>query len=694
MVSSDSNGRSSVFTLAPMNETLERTSSHTASQLDLVWQKRLDAVICGECSEDDFIEEISSLSEAAPDSAWNVVAFIDQRYRRGQIPADLFRSIESKIAQRELVNVDDYGTTANLHPAAPSVIITQRFTSLDAHAAVPNAAGRSEAATPARQSPPPALAAPKADDPPAARSVEIGRVLRNRYVLQSRLGSGGMGTVFKALDRFRCDLPENERHVAIKILHEKIASRSEVPPSLRREFFCAQALAHRNIVKVFELDLDEEVAFFAMELLHGELLSGVIEHAHPPISRPFAWAIIRDVAAGLAHAHTRNVIHADLKPQNIMITHAGEVRILDFGASSAPARQRAASGGSAKNYLLAVTPAYASCELLDGQDADPRDDLYALACVSYELLAGEHPFQRRRSTEARELGMTPRRPPGLNSRQWQALQMGLSWSREGRSISVRDWLLRLQPRPALSSLIRGDFKILGRSLDMRLRLEMNAPLAALAACALVSIGLIFGLLVGRSASDAQGGAGIPAAPTAATAPIEQGQASPPATPAVAISSAAPASGQAAASAPAPSVTAAPAPAVKPPAEVPKAAKREPARAVAQAGEDISIVAGTYRVRPGQNFAEVRVRRSAADGDSSFTWWTEDSTAKFGVDYIPQGRTTQVFSKGQRFASLFVKVVPNTSRKRSTTFYVAIGQPSGKSSIGRVARTVIALPPSK
>src|SRR5258708_40099900 len=107
-----------------MNGILVGRTNDTASQIDLDWQRRLDGLVCGECSEDDFMEEVSSLREAAPDAAWNIVASIDQRYRRGQIPIELFRSIESRIVKRELARVD-YGKNVNL-PAASgsSVVIT------------------------------------------------------------------------------------------------------------------------------------------------------------------------------------------------------------------------------------------------------------------------------------------------------------------------------------------------------------------------------------------------------------------------------------------------------------------------------------------------------------------------------------------------------------------------------------------
>src|ERR1700686_4414201 len=266
-----------------MNETLARRTSDTGSQVDFDWQRRLDALVRGECSEDDFMEEISTLREAAPDAAWNIVALIDQRYRRGQIPVDLFRSIESRVARRELASVD-YGTTAKLHPAiGPSVVITQRFGAID-RTRIPPAGesdNRVQATALALRAAPSTNSSVQSDDLSSPLVLEIGRVIRSRYVLESRLGSGGMGTVFKAMDRYRYDLPASNRHVAIKVLHEHIGGDQEILANLRREFYCAQTLSHRNIVKVYELDRDDDAAFFTMELLEGELLSGLIEQVHP-----------------------------------------------------------------------------------------------------------------------------------------------------------------------------------------------------------------------------------------------------------------------------------------------------------------------------------------------------------------------------------------------------------------------------
>ena len=695
-------------------ENFARETNETASQVELNWQWRIDALVCGECREDDFIDELSSLWKVAPDSAWNVIALLAQRYKRGQMPVDLFRSIESKIVQGGLGAVD-YDMTINLDLA----LTTQRD--------VPNHTGHvltspglgdhMHTDTSAARATPLKTEQVRKEDRSASSVPEIGRVLRNRYVLESRLGSGGMGTVIKAMDRYRCDLTEDNRHVAIKFLHEETDSRPEVLSNLRREFFCAQALSHRSIVKVYELDLDDEVAFFTMELLQGELLSTVLEGSRPiSISRSYAWEIIREIGDGLAHAHARNVVHGDLKPQNIMITNSGELRILDFGASHAPARQRSNADGARKNTIN-LTPAYACCELLEGQKADPRDDLYALACISYELLAGEHPFQHQRSTEARDLGLMARRPPGLTRQQWQTLAMGLSWRREGRSNSVRDWIAKLDPGEAPARRL-ARLLDLGRAISVRDWIaKLNpgeAPARRLARLLARNSERSFQLTVPSSRAIALF-AILLVSLTAWTSfnhlSLERkigGNFAVPNTTANTLINADPVThyqnlllygkllaGSASMEPPLPDILSRERPSLQ---KVTFAAttKSDAARTALHKEklEKISISADTHTIGSRDNFAEIHVRRSSGfDGDTTFVWWTEPSSAKPGIDYVPQARMTQLLPKGSHLASLFIRIIPNASRKHSAIFYVTIANRSN-GTVDHLARTAILLPPSK
>jgi tRNA A-37 threonylcarbamoyl transferase component Bud32 len=513
-------------------------------------------------------------------------------------------------------------------------------------------------------------------------TLEIGRVLRDRYVLERRLGSGGMGTVFKALDRYRADLPAANQYVAIKILHEKTENRQELLTNLRREFYCTQRLSHRNIVKVYELDRDGDLDFFTMELLEGDLLSSVTERLHPlPMPRSFAWAIIREIGAGLAHAHSRSVVHGDLKPHNIMITHSGEVRILDFGASSTATTQ-AADAPTRRTMTSALTPAYACCELLAGRSADPRDDLYAFACLSYELLAGAHPFQRRPSTVARDLGIVPDRPQGLSGQQWRTLTMGLSWHRGGRSISVPTWLERL-------SVQRAAARQLPRACDIEPAPARARPLASFKAATTFALLLITvsvwvsfksrGLATVAahtqmsSEATAVSDADTTGAARADFGPLEASLGN------AGAFDAQPQPPEAAASAQA----------------APLAVKHDANRAKSMMLDPIVVSARNYRIRSGENFAEIRVRRASQQhaGDAAFVWWTEAASAKPGIDYVQQGKVTQLIPRGKNSTTFFIKLLPTASRSQDQVFYIAIAEAGSGAPSRRIERTAVWLPPT-
>ena len=503
------------------------------------------------------------------------------------------------------------------------------------------------------------------------RRCEIGRVLRDRYVLVDRLGSGGKGSVFKALDRYRAGLPESQQYVAIKILHAAVANREERLTSLRDEFYRTQLLSHRNIVNVFELDRDDVVDFFTMEVLEGDLLSSVMRRLQPlPMSRPQAWEIIRQIGLGLECAHAHNIVHADLKPNNIMITDSGEVRILDFGSPSSPIEKSAEGRPSSGNVSSSVTPAYACCELLEGRAPDPRDDIYALACLSYELLAGVHPFQRRRSTEARDFGIVPSRPPNLSRRQWQALQMGLSWHRARRAISMRAWLDKLdtgrvaKPLPPAHDL---------QSSPVRPALVSSFPATALLGVLLICA-ITWASIAGLEARKNSGNSLAPAA--AASVQPNAAALSPPNGAQLPVA--------------------------------PQAVPPQTSHGESQAGDNVSrdadhptlhtvpansplVSARDYRVRSGERFAEIRIHRSDRLGsDFPMVWWTEAASAKPGIDYVQQGKAVQSFPRGKSSTSFFVKLVPNATRTQPEVFYVAIAAP-GRGSGGRIARAAVWLP---
>jgi TolB-like protein/Flp pilus assembly protein TadD/predicted Ser/Thr protein kinase len=254
----------------------------------------------------------------------------------------------------------------------------------------------------------------------------IGQLLGDRYRIERELGEGGMGVVYLAAD----EQVSGERF-AIKVLKEEL--RPEVLALLREEVRKTRMLSHPNIVDVHSVNVDGQKLYLLMEYLEGKSLDRLLdEEFGRGMSFSHAWPIIEDVGAALGNAHDHNVIHSDLKPANVFLTTSGRTKLLDFGIArvSRGPLMHASSGPRA------LTPGYASCEMLEGKEADRRDDIYSFACVIYEMLCGERPFGELTALEAREAGT--RVPPiqGLSREQNAALAQALAFDREGRTSSL------------------------------------------------------------------------------------------------------------------------------------------------------------------------------------------------------------------------------------------------------------------
>jgi len=486
-----------------------------------------------------------------------------------------------------------------------------------------------------------------------------GRVLRERYVIQEKLGTGGRGTVYKAHDRYRLALPEPQQYVALKVLHSGGDCADQTVKDIGRELHCGQALSHRNIVNVFELDRDGEIIFFTMELLDGELLSSLIQRMRPTaMHRSQAWQIIRQLGAAIEHAHGRGVVHGDLKPGNILVTHDGEVRILDFGAArtldrrqSDPQRDLAPATG---------TPAYASCELLEGRAADPSDDVYALACIAYELLTGTHPFAGRPAILARNFDVKAARPAGLTQQQWRTLQRGFAWHRAGRPKSVHAWIQRLTHRVAEDASITP-------LRELKIASAEEPPSISRAVAAALAVVLITGISIAElrgSSLKTHGAAGA----TTGTAKV------PPAAPALPLG--------------------------EPPqdprvldtqaAGAPTEHRIAQTKPSAMPSPSMISVEG-YQVNSGNHFVEIRVRRNELHKNSSFVWWTEPATARQDVDYVHQAKAIQTFLTGRRSTRFYVKLLPESDRSQRDYFYVAIARTGRDRTSDKVIRAQIWLP---
>jgi predicted Ser/Thr protein kinase len=272
----------------------------------------------------------------------------------------------------------------------------------------------------------------------------VGRVLGRHYQLERKIGEGGMGVVYLAKDLVEADFSEKS-FLAIKVLKPDFREHPDALKALHEEVRKSRALSHQNIVSVYTFDRDASVVFMTMEYLEGKSLNELIDEDFAR-GMPFAqaWPIIEGAGHALAYAHDRGVVHSDLKPSNVFVTAGGRPKVLDFGIA------RAMRHGRSRNFdvasLGALTTAYASCEMLDGQPADVRDDVYAYACVIYELLSGRHVFGGDSATQARDSNLRMQPLPSLSKLQNQTLARALAFDRSQRIGSVEDVIEGLRPR--------------------------------------------------------------------------------------------------------------------------------------------------------------------------------------------------------------------------------------------------------
>ena len=384
-----------------------------------------------------FLAQLDRVLQSAPESPGRLLELLSEEHARHPLPGEVYQEVQLRIgrliAARQRLGGDD--TFVQTRPGAHTV---------------PNA-----------PPPPPRIG----DAPPGAepeRMKGVGETLNGRFVLEECIGFGGMGTVYKALDLRKLEASDRNPYIAIKVLNVQFRGHPKSLIALQREARKAQALAHPNIVSVYDFDRDGPMVYLTMEYLQGKPLSQVLR-APGFGGMPYAQVlpIVGGMGNALAYAHGRGFVHCDFKPGNVIVTDAGVVKVIDFGI--ARVFQKTGEDVDVTVFdpgsLGALTPAYASPEMLEQREPDPRDDIYALACITYELLTGHHPFNRLSSAQARGAGMKPQRPASLGRTQWQALKCALALEREDRTPAVTKFIAdfgagALTSRPSLVSRAR------------------------------------------------------------------------------------------------------------------------------------------------------------------------------------------------------------------------------------------------
>ncbi|MDR2646510.1 MAG: Stk1 family PASTA domain-containing Ser/Thr kinase [Oscillospiraceae bacterium] len=238
-----------------------------------------------------------------------------------------------------------------------------------------------------------------------------GKVLEGRYEIQEVLGVGGMAIVYRAYDNI------DDRPVAVKILKEEYLANDEFRRRFKNESKAIAMLSHPNIVKVYDVSYGDRLQYIVMEYVEGITLKEYIEQR-----RVIPWKeavhFLTQILRALQHAHDRGIVHRDIKPQNIMLLHSGNIKVTDFGIARF---SRSETRTMTENAIGSVH--YISPEQARGDFTDEKADIYSIGVVFYEMLTGQLPFQADStvSVAIMQLQSEPRRPREIND----AIPVGL-----------------------------------------------------------------------------------------------------------------------------------------------------------------------------------------------------------------------------------------------------------------------------
>ena len=289
----------------------------------------------------------------------------------------------------------------------------------------------------------------------ADERVQVGSVLRDRFLLQKRLSGGGMGVVYKALDRRLAEGGSLDHFVAIKVLSPHLAENADALRALQQEATKGRCLTHPNIVRCIDLDREDDLYFMVMEWLEGETLADILDSPNAKsIDQDRAFEIVEQIGKALEYAHRCGIVHADVKPGNIMIMPNGDAKLFDFGVARVVQKQLQQQPDFDPGVLGLMTPAYSSMQVLTGEKPTPADDVFSLACLLYRLIAGYRVFGPRNAAEAAEEGMKPQRLKNIGDTQWKALKKALSYSRVTRYQSMEEFTEALQVNKAEPGAVR------------------------------------------------------------------------------------------------------------------------------------------------------------------------------------------------------------------------------------------------
>jgi serine/threonine protein kinase len=576
----------------------------------------------------------------------------------------------------------------------------------------------------------------------ARRDITTGTVLCDRYVLGRLLGAGGSSLIFQAVDRRCVGTNGSGNRIAIKLLRPDMRNNPHALTRLRREFRQMQRLSHPGIARVFELGCDADVWFMTMELVEGWTVNQWLQSA------PDRNAVLRLIEAcceALHHAHEAGVVHGDLKPSNVLVLPGGAVKLVDFGSA---ADRDATMSVVDKERSFAATPQYASPQVLAGEAAEQRDDVFSLACLAYTVLTqGAHPFQHKSSTAAQQADLRPAYERGMSEREFDVISRALAWDREARPATAREFVAALlaadldrrQPHIAGTPAAqpRGMATQPKPSIDSTSTKPIDAPAETAAPVAVANEhsvapqipesvpadplarfkGYVAGPLAPPDARDARiapnstesKSAAEPAkqrrwpwrrtvllgALLAAAAVIVASQIESQTEPAPHTAAELPAAPYAATESPvqqvapeAISIESSAEPETQDPVVAPT-----PQRATVAPGE-VSFTTRTLNVGANQTVAALALQRlKSTQGRARVSWTIEGGTAQQGVHYSIDQPQIVEFLDGQRIRTLFIPLRPDTdaaSARLSKTFTVKLQQTAGGPSLGEIRQVYVTI----
>jgi tetratricopeptide (TPR) repeat protein len=236
------------------------------------------------------------------------------------------------------------------------------------------------------------------------KELSIGTIFAGRYQIIEEIGRGGMGRVYKVLDK------DVEEKVALKLLNPEIAADEKIIKRFRNELKFARKITHKNVCRMFDLNEEEGTPYITMEYVPGEdLKSSVRRMGQLTIGK--AISVAKQICEGLDEAHRLGVVHRDMKPQNIMIDSEGNAHIMDFGIALSVETKGVTEAG-----MIIGTPEYMSPEQVEGKQADKRSDVYSVGVIIYEMVTGRVPFEgdTALSIALKHKSEMPRNPKELN----------------------------------------------------------------------------------------------------------------------------------------------------------------------------------------------------------------------------------------------------------------------------------------